>query len=86
MNSKMATNSQLSTTEPKNKNKNKTKQTTRPGTESQKWRSHGGLSVWGGGKVQGIISLNGRNKIDRGRLRTVQEIEKPKNYMYDPWT
>ena len=45
MNSKMATNSQLSTTEPKNKNKNKTKQTTRTGTEAQKWRSHGGLSA-----------------------------------------
>ena len=41
MNVKMTTNSQLSTTEPK-----KTpKQTTRTGTESQKWRSHGGLSV-----------------------------------------
>ena len=39
MNSKMTTNSQLSTT--------KTKQTTRRGTESQKWKSHGGLSVEG---------------------------------------
>ena len=37
----MTTNSQLSTTEPKKT----TKQTTRTGTESQKWRSHGGLSV-----------------------------------------
>ena len=47
MNSKMTTNSQLLTTEPK-KNKQKqeqTKQTTRTGTESQKWRSHGGLSA-----------------------------------------
>ena len=40
----MTTNSQLSTTEPKQKQK-QTKQTTRTGTESQKWRSHGGLSV-----------------------------------------
>ena len=39
----MITNSQLSTTEPKTKTK--TKQTTRTGTESQKWRSYGGLSV-----------------------------------------
>ena len=39
MNSKMITNSQLSTTEPKKQ----TKQTTRTGTESQKWISHGGL-------------------------------------------
>ena len=41
------------------------KQTTRTGTESQKWRSHGGLSTgeWDGergGKVQRINSINGR--------------------------
>ena len=41
MNSKMTTNSQLSTTELKKK----TKQRTRTGIASQKWRSHGGLSV-----------------------------------------
>ena len=46
MNSKMITNSQLSTTEPKKKKQ--TKQTTRTGTESQKWRSHEGLSAWRG--------------------------------------
>ena len=47
MNSKMTTNLQLSTTEPKKqKQKEKqTKQTTRTGTESQKWRSQGGFSV-----------------------------------------
>ena len=38
----MTTNPQLSTTEPK---KTKTKQTSRTETESQKWRSHEGLSV-----------------------------------------
>ena len=43
MNSKMTTNSQLSTTEPEKQTQ--TKQTTRTGTESQKWRSHGGLSA-----------------------------------------
>ena len=32
-----------------------------------------------GGKVQGIRSINGRYKIDRRRLRIVQEMEKPKN-------
>ena len=32
-----------------------------------------------GGKVQGIRSINGKYKIDRGRLRLVQEMEKPKN-------
>ena len=40
----MTTNSQLSTTKPKN-TKTKTKQTTTTGTESQKWRSFGGLSA-----------------------------------------
>ena len=43
MNSKMTMNSQLSTTEPKKQKQ--TKQTTRTGTESQKWRSLGDLSV-----------------------------------------
>ena len=40
MNSKMTTNSKLSTTEPKKQKQKQTKQTTRTGTESQKWRSH----------------------------------------------
>ena len=43
MNSKMTTNSQLPRTEPKNQKQ--TKQTTRTGTESEKWRSHGVFSV-----------------------------------------
>ena len=55
--------SQLSTTE--QKTNKQTKQTTRTGTEPQKWRSHGGLSggSWRGRmgeKVQGIRSINGR--------------------------
>ena len=43
----MTTTSQLSITEPKKTPKQKQerpKETTRTGTESQKWRSHGGLS------------------------------------------
>ena len=52
MYSKMTTNSQLSTTEPK-KMKTKTKQTTRTGTESQKWRSHGGISLGKGRREWG---------------------------------
>ena len=61
----MATNSQLLTTEPKKQKQKQTKQTTRTGTESQKWRSHGGY-LWEmcggrmGKKVQGIRSINGR--------------------------
>ena len=52
--SKMTTNSQLSTTEPKKQKQ--TKQTTRTGTESQKWRSHGGLLV---GKGRGRMGGKG---------------------------
>ena len=72
MNSKMTTNNnnqQLNI-------KKQTKQTTRTGTESQKWRSHGGLFAQReqgrmGEKVQGIRNINGRWKIDRGRLRII---------------
>ena len=32
-----------------------------------------------GEKVQGIRNIIGRYKIDRGRLRIAQEMEKPKN-------
>ena len=74
MNSKMTTNNyqQLNL---KHKQK-QTKQTTRTGTESQKWRSHGELSVGRergllGEKVQGIRSRIGRHKIVRRRLRIV---------------
>ena len=73
MNSKMTTNSQLSTTESK-KQKQKTKQTTRRRTGSKKWRSHGGLSVGRGRmgeKVQGVRSINGRYKIDRGSKNSI---------------
>ena len=41
----MTANSQLSTTEPENKKQKQTRQTTRTGIDSQKWRSHGGLLV-----------------------------------------
>ena len=45
---------------------------------------------WGRGggrmeeKVQEIRSINGRYKIDRGRLRIVWEMEKPKNLYVRP--
>ena len=58
MNSERTTNSQLLTTELK-KTKKQSKQTTRTGTESQKWKSHGGLSVGGvGGKGVGKVREN----------------------------
>ena len=64
MNSEMTTNSQLSTTEHPQNIQKQTKQTTRTETVSQKWRSHGGLSVGYGrgreGKLQRISSISGR--------------------------
>ena len=73
--SEMTTHSQLSSTELRKQNQKQSKQTTRTRTESQKWRSHGGLSAEEMGewrkKVQGIRSIIGSHKIDRGRLRIV---------------
>ena len=57
MNIKMATNSQLSTTE----SKKQTKQTSRIVTESQKWTLHGGLSV-GRGINRGECTGNKKHK------------------------
>ena len=55
--------------------KTRTKQTTETGTESEKWRSHGGFSVGTGkggmgGNVQGIRSII-RHKIDGERSKMV---------------
>ena len=78
----MKTNSQLST-EPKNKNKlnkqlEQEKQNHRNGDHMEGYQCgrDGGKE---GEKVQRISSINGRYKIDRGRLRIVWEMEKPKN-------
>ena len=89
MNGKMTTNSQLSTTEPKKKKKNElSKQLqqeqihrNRDHMEGYQW---GGTRQRVGEKVQGIRSINGRYKIDRGRLRIVWEMEKPKNVHVQP--
>ena len=83
MNSKMTTNNYQQPNLKRQKQK-QTKQTTRTGSEPQKWRSHGPSSVGKGGrrmkeKVQGIRSINGRYKIHRGRLRIVWEMEKSMN-------
>ena len=68
----MTTNSQLSKTEPKKQKLRKQLEQ----EQNHRTRSHGGLSVGRGRrrmgkKVQGIRSINGRYKIDMGRLRTV---------------
>ena len=84
MNSKMTTNSLLSTTEPKNKNKNKLskqleqEQNHRNGDHMEGYQQGGGTGRMVE-KVQGIRSINGRYKIDRGRLRILWEMEKPEN-------
>ena len=72
MNSKIITNSQLSTTIPENKNKlskqleqEKDYRNGKP-MEGYQW---GGRRM--GEKVQGIRSITGRYNIDRGRLRIV---------------
>ena len=37
-----------------------------------------------GEKIQGLRSINGRYKIDRGKLRIVWEMEKPENLYVGP--
>ena len=44
--------------------------------EGYQWGGEGGRMR---AKVQGIRSIKGRYEIDRGRLRIVGEMEKPKN-------
>ena len=58
MNKKMTTNSQLLTTESKTK---ANKQTTRIGTKSQKWRSHGELSAGSRTWERGGKGTEGKN-------------------------
>ena len=74
MNSKMTTNSQLSTTEPNNKNKLskqlEQEQNHRNGDHVEGYQRGGGSGRMGE-KVQGIRSINGTYKIDRGMLRIV---------------
>ena len=76
----MTTNSQLSTTEPNKKQKEKqklTKQTTRTGTDSQKQRSHGGLSAG-----QGRWKNGGKGTGNKKHKRQVQNRqEEVKNSM-----
>ena len=70
MNSKMTTNSQLSTTEPKNKS-----ELSKELEQEQNHRNgdHMEVFLWGGRgvewgeNVQGIRTINGRYKIDGGR-------------------
>ena len=74
MNNNMTTKPQLSTTEPKKKNELskqlEQEQNHRNGDHMEGYHQEGrGERMWD--KVQGIISINDRYKIDRGRLRIV---------------
>ena len=72
MNSKMTTNSQLLTTEHKKQKQKLSKQLEQE--QNHRNGDHMEGCQWGGkmgDKVQGIRSINGRYKIDRGRLRIV---------------
>ena len=83
MNNKMTRNSELSTREPKIKNKSKLSKQLE---QEQNHRNGDHMEgYWWGGerwrmeeKVQGIRSIIGRYKIERGRLRIIWEMEKPK--------
>ena len=79
MNSKMTTTLQTSTSEPKKQNY--ANWNGKRITEMEiTWRVISGEGVEDmGEKVQGIRNRNCRYKIDRGRLRIVWEMEKPKN-------
>ena len=71
----MITNSQLSITEPKKKKKELSKQLEQEQIHRNRDHMEGyqqgrGTGIMGG-KVQRIRSINGRYKIDRGRLRIV---------------
>ena len=85
----MITNSQLLTTKPKNKNKDKlTKQLEQE--QNQRNGDHMESFQWGGrgeewrGKVQGIINIIGRHKIDGERSKMVQETENSNNLYVQP--
>ena len=65
----------------KTKHTNKNRNTDRDHTEGYQWGGQGGRM---GEKAQGKKSINRRYKIDRGRLRIVWEMEKPKNLHVRP--
>ena len=92
MNSKMTTNSQLSTTESKKQKQNKLskqveqEQNHRNGDhiEGYQWGGRGGRIRE---KVQGRRSVIGRCKIDRERLKKWYRKQRTqRTYMYNPWT
>ena len=89
MKSKMITNSQLSTTEPKKKTKNKLSEQLeqeynhRNGDHMEGYqRGRGGRM---GEKVQRISSINYRQEKKQGEVKN-KKWRSQRTYMYDPWT
>ena len=72
----MTTNSQLSTTESKKQKLSKQleKEQTHRNVYHLEGYQRGGVGGEGGETVQGIRSIIGRHKVDRGRLRIVSEM------------
>ena len=79
MKSKMTTNSQLSTTKPKNKNELNKQLEQEQILRNRNHMEDYQLGGENGGEGAEKRSINGRYRIDRGRLRIVREMEKPKN-------
>ena len=91
MNSKMTTNSQQLTNEPKRKDKQRKQKLSKQleQEQNQKWTSHGGISVGRrkggmGGKVQGR-SIISRHKIDGEREKWYRKQRTQRTYIYNPW-
>ena len=78
MNIKRATHSQLSTTESKKQTKQPEQEQNHRYGDYLEGYQLGGESERMREKVQGIRSINSRYKIDRGGLKIVWEMEKPK--------
>ena len=93
MNSKMTTNSQLSTTEPKRKEKQwKQKLSKQPEQEQNQRNGHHMEGFqWEegreecGGKVQGIRSIISRHKMGRDK-KWYRKQRTQRTYTYNPWT
>ena len=80
----MTTKSQISTTEPKKQKQKRLckqleqEQIHKNGDHMEGYQWEGGVGRIGE-KIQEIRSINGRYKVDRGRLRILQEMDKSKN-------
>ena len=71
MNIKIATSLQLSITEPKKQKLSKQLEQEQNHRNGDQWRVISGKGGEWGKMVQGIRSIIGRHKIDRGRLRII---------------